>query len=62
MMRIGGHILLQTFPCFENIVSSLVCWKLDILPRKALVLPIGKNFERNAVEHLSQVLTVIRFA
>nr|AAP53491.2 expressed protein [Oryza sativa Japonica Group] len=35
--------------------SSLVCWKLEILFRRALVLPIGKKFERNAVEHLSQM-------
>ena len=36
--------------------SIPVCWKLDIFPRRAFVLPSGKNFVRNALEHLAQVL------
>ena len=35
--------------------SIPVYWKLDIFPHKALILPSGKNFTRNALEHLSQV-------
>jgi hypothetical protein len=34
-----------------------VCWKLAILPRRALVLPTGKNLARNTVEHLLDVST-----
>ena len=35
--------------------SIPVCWKLDIFPRRAFILPSGKNFARNALEHLAQV-------
>ena len=37
--------------------SIPVCWKLDILLRRAFVLPNGKNLARNAMEHWSHVLT-----
>jgi len=36
--------------------SDVVCWKLKILPRRALILPIRKNFARNIMEHLAHVL------
>nr|BAD62217.1 hypothetical protein [Oryza sativa Japonica Group] len=55
-----------TYSCSRTHVygmdSSLVCWKLEIRPRRALVLPIRKNFERNVVEYLSQVLIAARLA
>jgi hypothetical protein len=41
----------------SGIDSIPVYWKLDIFPRRVLVLPNGKNLVRNVVEHLSQVLT-----
>ena len=38
--------------------SIVFCWKFEILPLRALVLLIGKNFMRNAMEHLFHVLIV----
>jgi hypothetical protein len=42
-------------------VSLVACWKLEILPRGALVLPNGKDFTRNAAEHFAQVSISARF-
>jgi hypothetical protein len=39
-----------------GIESIPVCWKLELFPRRALVLPSGKNFTGNAVEYLVHVL------
>ena len=40
----------------SGIVSPFYCWKFEIFPLKALVLPTGKNFSRKAFEHLAHVL------
>jgi hypothetical protein len=49
-------IILQAFPC-SVMVSSVSYWNPEILFRRALVLPDGKNLARNAWEHFSQVDT-----
>jgi hypothetical protein len=49
-------IILQALPCLGNgFIQELL--KVEILFRKALVLPNGKNLVRNALEHFSQVDT-----
>src|SRR6185312_12393715 len=46
----------------SGIDSFDACWKFKIRPRRTLVLPVGKNFERNALAHLSQVSTAALLA
>jgi hypothetical protein len=45
-----------------DIDSFDACQKLEILPRRALVLPIGKKLARNALVQLSQVSTALLLA
>ena len=55
MVQTGLDVILQPLPCLE-MDSIEVCWEFEIFPLRALVLPMGKNFTRNAMEHLSHML------
>ena len=56
-----GHLsfdaLARMYSCSLSQASGMdsipVCWKFEIFPRRAFVLPSGKNFARNALEHLA---------
>ena len=56
MMRIGTNVLIEMFPCLRNRLVGLLL-EAQNLPRRALVLPAGKNFLTKALAHLSQVVT-----
>jgi len=43
MVRIHLDVLLKPLPSFGNVLIWR-CWKLKIVPRRAFILPIGKNF------------------
>ena len=53
-----GQVRMYSWRCSQatRIVSSAYCYKLEIFPRRALVLPDGKNFLRNALAHLSELV------
>ena len=56
-----GHVDAAAGGAFLSLTSGMDlsedCWKFEIFPLRALVLPMGKNFTRNVAEHLSHVLT-----
>ena len=49
-------VFLETFPDFWDIVSSCICCILEILFRRALVLPTENYFARNAFEQASHIV------
>ena len=55
-----GHA--WTYSCSRSHASKMnswaCCWKLEILLRRRLVLPTGKNLMRKSFEHFSHVFKV----
>ena len=56
MTRTSMNVLLETLPCFGNRFIRLLLEAGNLPMKGALVLPIGKNFLRNALAHFSQVV------